>query len=334
MTTRALAAARALTLCALLALAGCSHHATGTLPSDDSQAGASRLLGPTEGDKPFDWPSGDGSAFGLQGQGPSQYPLAVSNRWDYSIRLRTTIIDDHGAQPPVVTEHPWVAEIIGTRDLGTRTYYIQAESDPRVAAAAPSLTFLLRGDRSGLYSTDAISTEGGSARAALNTAALLRQSVGQVLTDESQHPAFERAAIALATKLDAMRDDMLAYQPRPGGADPGETTQLRYPLHMSARWIVRDSPRFVRTVVGRERLRLPAGDFTAWKLRGTSELFGPGDRVHFWYARAGLVRLTLRAEVDVVDDANTVIGRMIVEQDQVLESLHLHQPGGPVTMGR
>lgn len=327
MIARALTAARALSLCALLAIAGCSQHAAGTLPSDDARAGASRLLGPSsDGGSPSEWAGRAASSFERQGQGASLYPLVIGNQWDYVITTRTTIVTDQGPQPPVVIEQPWVAAITGTRELGLRTYFIQTESDPRVAA--PSSMFLMRDDRSGLYLADAVGPDSPAARAGPSTSALLRESVGQLLADRAQHPSFERAADAIAARLDIMRAGA-ALQTRPGGADPGETTQLRYPLHMGARWIVRDSPRFVRTAVGRERLELPAGAFTAWKLRGTSELYGPRDRAHFWYARAGLVRLAFHAEGDATDDAGNVIGRMIVEQDQVLESLHLHQPGDP-----
>ena len=62
----------------------------------------------------------------------------------------------------------------------------------------------------------------------------------------------------------------------------------------------------------------------AWRVDGTSELFGPNDRVRFWYANAGLVRMALHAEEQATDDTGNPIGRLLVDEDQVLTAVELH----------
>ena len=47
-------------------------------------------------------------------------PLAVGNRWDYSIRFRSTITTPDGQQPPVTGESPLASEITGTATIGAR----------------------------------------------------------------------------------------------------------------------------------------------------------------------------------------------------------------------
>ena len=92
---------------------------------------------------------------------------------------------------------------------------------------------------------------------------------------------------------------------------------------MGAHWSVREDPLFTRRVVARERLRLPAGAFPAWVLRGDSEFFGPADRVHMWYARQGLVRVTVHVEADAVDEAGDIVGRVVFDADRQLTALTL-----------
>ena len=92
---------------------------------------------------------------------------------------------------------------------------------------------------------------------------------------------------------------------------------------------MRASPRFGRTVIGRERITVPAGAFSAWRLRGTSELFGPNDRVRFWYANAGLIRISIHLESEATDDAGNVLGRVVADEEQLLNALSLvgsHSP--------
>ena len=207
---------------------------------------------------------------------------------------------------------------------GTRTYFIQAEYDPRVVGPGPgpASSFLMREDRSGLYEADQF------IRATPTAATQWRASMDPAIAGTAQSAAFARAADVIAARLDlVMGNGMRRPGPGPGGPDPGELSMLRYPLRPGAHWVVRHSPLFTRTVVDRVAARLPAGVFDSWKLRGDSELFGSTDRVHFWYGRAGLLRIRFHAEAEATDEAGNSVGRLIFDQDQVLTALTLHRSG-------
>lgn len=319
MFTRSLLPAHAWALAALLVLAGCSRQHSNTSLSDAPEAGTARLIGPDLG-----------SPSGVPGRGGSFYPLAIGNQWDYTIRARTTLVTDAGAQPPSLIEFPWEVSITGMLHATRRGYFIQQESDPRLAA--PSSMFLLREDRSGLYLMEGVMPLETATRATPSAAAQWRSRVDDVLAVAPHAAAFARAADAISARLELAAGGGLRRH-KGGGPDPGELSFLRYPLRPGARWVVRDVPRFTRTVVARETLRLLAGTFDTWKLRGDSELFGSADRVHFWYAHAGLVRIRFHIEADATDETGAVVGRMVVDQDQFLTSLSLHRPNDPHTLG-
>src|SRR5262249_51494339 len=82
-------------------------------------------------------------------------------------------------------------------------------------------------------------------------------------------------------------------------------------------------PRFARHVVGREVVRGPARMVAAWKIRGTSELYGPDDRVFFWYASVGLVRFRYRLIGEATDPFGNPVGTLVSDFDQSLTALHL-----------
>jgi len=312
-----------MTLVALAALApalgGCKHGYTG----DRSSSIASQLLGA---------PAPSPGVGRLLGRARSLYPLAVGNRWDYDIHTTTTVVTDQGAEPPVTDDSPLAAEIVATAHIGERDYFLQSESDPRIVGA--TVAFPMRGDASGLFELDrfpapagiAIDFAGGGRGTSL--AEELRAVVDRSSATAAHRAAFERAANALAVKLAAV--GALGFGARAtGGPDPDEIAVLRYPVFVGAHWIVRDSPQFARTVVGRDRLEVPAGRFSAWRIRGTSDRFGPDDRVAFWYAAEGLIRIRVHAVGEAVDDQGNLVGKVLFDSDQVLTALHLVDSGPP-----
>ncbi len=311
----------------VLALSGCARHGSPESAALAGAGSASRLLGPAQDGPPLTLPLKDARS-------RLPYPLAVGNEWDYRVTTHVALVTAGGRQPPLNSEHALNVAIVGTAQIGEREYFIQSESDPLLGA--PPTVFPVRQDRSGLFERDALFSGGATgmtARAAAPpsaTAAALRDYIREALGSASQQAAFQRAASTIAARFDALRHaGNVVAGPWPGGPDAGEISMLRYPLHVGARWIVRDSPRFARAVMARERVQVPAGPFIAWRLRGTSELFGPADRVRFWYSRAGLLRISAHIEADATDDTGSVIGRLIMDQEQVLESFRLVNPDGP-----
>ncbi len=313
-------------LLALLAAAsgGCAPERASETSALDGASVAARLLGagPTAAT-----PSGSGE---LQRRRGAPYPLAVGNRWEYEVREKITLIPTGGPTAIALSKRPWVAEIIGTQQIGLRDYFLQTEYNPMVLAILPGPMFAMRQDRTGLYNLDLITANASAGWRSDSDRAALRASLDRQLADSPDRESLQRTALQLSERLAVLHQEALGRGTfGSGGADPGEITLLRYPLFTGARWIVRQSPRFARRVIGRERLELPAGTLTAWKLRGASELYGPNDQVHFWYAHAGLVRILLHAESQTTDVNGNVTGVMIGEWDQVLTQAKLLDPGGP-----
>ena len=309
-----------------LGLTGCSHRSYRDAASDGDQSIAGRVLGA---------PPAIGSPRGeLVPQGRRFFPLAVGNRWDYDVRTRMTLVTSDGPQPPEITQIRLRDEIIGTEPFGAREYFLQQESNPDVSPLVASI-FPVREDRSGLYEGEFIrrispASSGASGNSIEPTA--LRAYVDRVVVRAADRAAFVRALEVLAMRLAAARHDAAVFAGgSPEGPDAGEISLLRYPLFTGAHWVVRASPRFTRSVIGRERVTVPAGAFSAWRLRGSSELFGPNDRARFWYSSAGLVRLSFHFESNAIDNAGNVIGRVMGDQEQLLTALSLVDPHAPHT---
>jgi|KBSSwiStaDraftv2_1062776.scaffolds.fasta_scaffold217881_2 hypothetical protein len=296
-----------------IALAGCKH---GYSSQGDPAAGsAGELLAPS--------PIGGGTDFS---RARSLYPLAIGNHWDYSIRTRNVITTDQGPQPPQMEESTLGVEIRGTVTFDELTYFRQFEFDPSQPFAQE---FLVRGSRFGLFHRQGVA--GGYVTTIGETpvdaeGAALEQYVERAVTDPGQRAAFRRAAADVAAKLAATRA-VPGRLRQPPGAAPDEITLLSYPVYPGARWIVSEDPRFARIVVGLERIDVPFGTLAAWNLRGTSELYGPNDRVHFWYSNLGLVSIRYHFETDAVDDTGAVIGRVAGDVDQSLTGVHLVRAG-------
>jgi hypothetical protein len=163
-------------------------------------------------------------------------------------------------------------------------------------------------------------------------AAALAAYVDRTIADPAQRAAFQRAAAEVAAKLALVRPIVTGLHTG-NGARPGEITLLAYPVFVGARWVVRQDPSFGRVVVGRERIRVPLGTFASWKLQGTSELFGPADRVHFWYSNLGLLRVRFHVEGEATDATGNVIGTVVTDSDQSLTDIHLVRPGAVLAAG-
>jgi len=274
-------------------------------------------------------------------------PLAVGNKWDYSVRMRTRMSSPGAPDVIEEQEYPWVSELVGTVTLNSQEYFLQAEYDPRTLGVE-LVTYALRQNRTGLYGVDSFRLGpqfAPDARSTQRPDARFEQVLAAAAA-KSRHPeAFTAAAKRLAGRMSIMsmagRGQGLPGMPeipgqpargdgagvlRRGDALPGEITLLLYPMVVGSRWIVRDSPRFTRAVEGRGVTTVPAGLFETWILRGHSELYGRGDVVRFHYAREGLVRISVHAEQAVIDSTGNPLGRMLTDMDQSLTALRLAEP--------
>jgi len=312
-----LAGATLLLLALALAGSGCKSGYSSNSSDPESVSATSALVAP----QPFAPTAGVRSSRML-------IPLAVGNRWDYRVRYSSAITTSSGPQPPFTGESPLAVEITGTEHIGEHDYFLQSEFDPSQGGPGQSV-FRERQDRTGLFDRDPPDAAARPlAVSAHPFAGELSAYVERTVTDASQREAFQRAAAAVAAKLAATRQALAGAPGATAGAGPGEITLLRYPLFTGARWIVRDSPRFARVVVGREPVQVPLRRFIAWRIRGTSELYGPDDRLVLWYSSAGLVRWRFHAVSPATDPFGNVIGTVTSDFDYSLTGLHLVAPGG------
>ena len=317
----------ALSLLASLA-GGCSRHPTsGTAPESGASAGA--VLAPLPTPAPNELTSFEFS----------QMPLAVGNRWDYRVVTSMRLVFPDGSQETSVRSSMLRSETTGEVTLNEQRYFLQSEYDPQQAPPAGPL-YAVRADASGLYHLDLFLLDPADIAPSVPDLPWSRQIVASAREAAARSPhraAFEAEAQRLGARLQAAVFPTLTSLPgfpgvpglpprgqetgfRHGSPRPGEIPMLLYPMLRGSRWIVREVPRFTRSVEGREPLTVPAGSFSTWVVRGGGENFGPYDRVQFWYANEGLIRVRAQGSVLAVDDTGRPVGRVHYESDQQLLS--------------
>ena len=313
-------------LMAMLAF-GCGQHRSQERTTLESNAPAGTLLGPTA------LPGGTD----LAGSGMTLIPIAVGQRWDYRVYTSSRLVLPDSPEEVTRTVTPTRTEISGVVVQGELQYFTEANYDPRQSIPPVGEHFWLREDDAGRYYLDrfVVGPADPDARGAGVAWVQAHEAAVRAAAARSPHRAAIEASAARASALLSLIADppRMAGLPFPqtglpargresgfrqGSPLPGEITHLLYPLFRGSRWIVRDAPRFTRNIVGRERLTLPAGEFDTWSIRGGSEFFGPNDRVQFYYAAEGLVRMRARFESVLVDVEGNPIGEYITEMDQQL----------------
>ena len=266
-------------------------------------------------------------------------PLAIGNRWDYRLTFSMRLVYADGSQETSVQSSILRSETTGETILNEQWYFLQSEYDPQ-QTTSPGPLYAVRADASGLYHLDLFlrdPADAASIAPGLPWARQLEASARAVGARSPHRAALEAAAQRLGARMQAAlfatRTSLPGFPGAPGlpppgqvtgfrhgNPRPGESTMLLYPMFRGTRWIERDTPRFTRSVEGREQLSVPAGSFTAWVVRGRGEFFEPNDRVHFWYAKEGLVCIQGRASTLATDDTGRPIGRLHFELDQRLLS--------------
>jgi hypothetical protein len=308
----------ALLLLATALLAGCSGRAS----SVSAPAGTFHSESPFSG-------TTEGSAPGVEARElvsrPSGYPLAVGNRWDYVRHTRLEAIPLEGEPFAENFNSRWRVEVVGTTTLGAHEYFQVAEAEPSGTTWPATAQFLQRQDAEGFYEVDASPVLLPPASGTAAALAALERS----LAASPHRAAFARAAARIAERLERVRGELVGRGFGTTAAEPNELIMLRYPLRTGQSWLVRTFPRFGREIVGQDELILPVGRVRAWRVRGFSELYGPRDRVFFWYGRAGLVRVHHTFEMEAFDLNGNPVGRVIGDFDQSLVRVSLQAPLGP-----
>jgi len=252
------------------------------------------------------------------------YPLTLGNRWHYrfssEIRLEDEVlfrqdgsIDRELACTDAFSGVPYTVEVV-------RVSY----SDGGDGYAS---TVNYRQDATGLYEHDPVPGHDppcgpppGAVRAAAATAA--RPGDGteppSAGAARARDVLLQRAAMVRAA-IGWLPAGAAAHGP---GARPlaGEIVRLVYPLSVGRSWVIRDDPKFECRVERVEPLALAIGTVQAYRLRITSELFGPDIRVFVWYGRDGFLELELHDRIAITNDNGEVLGVGTFDETDVLES--------------
>ena len=253
------------------------------------------------------------------------HPLDIGNHWEYQNDF-TYRITPIGGSPgdPSVTHSILVVDLVGMEERFGREYVVQREVDDQGYEA----NFLYRQDKTGLYNADPVTAQAARVTRAVDPAAFVARSLPNA--SERVLAAYRAAVTRVMEKESAIR--LAALQ---GGLAPpsnaqtaagplaGEISVLRYPLAPSKSWHVREAPLFVKTVESQERLDLPAGSFSGWRIRIDSEFFGPNDWVHVWHGRDGMLRLEAHVEGVATDENGNVLGTVVSDQVQRMSKVSL-----------
>jgi len=266
------------------------------------------------------------------------YPLEIGNRWLYRREFVQRIVLDEGATYAYDPEYSWVErELVCREPRGGASYLVERVTRHTIAGSATEW-WRYRQDLLGLYELDLAGTEpplcGAAAPAGIAGAPWLREPPSTAAApagSAANQAAFRSAAVRLRERvakfhaaLDGGRPPMLA-EPLPGTPGLGELLRLRYPLRAKARWTIRndDGVRLTAEVERLETLDLPPGRLSGYRIRLRFEPFGPADVVHVWYGRAGFLQLRGHYEMEARDFQGNPIGRLIADEVETLEELHL-----------
>jgi hypothetical protein len=281
---------------------------------------------------------------GTLDQGPGEptgdfFPLTIGNRWTYAGEF--TVATEDGL--PFVTETRQVRSIVGTEECFGRQYVLEKEFniDEDGDTLLP-YRYRYRQDGGGLYLADIEASEPPLDRLARSA------YVGRGRDDGSEWMAavWDRIALTIrAEDKDAYNgaweglclklrsiETATGWNPGfaalstgpPGGVLPEEITLLKYPLHPSQQWVIRDDPFYVGAAVrSREVLDLPPGRIGGYKIRVDNSLFGPNDWAYVWYGRRGFLGSEIHVESDILDQSGNPMGTMVADDRLYLETLTL-----------
>jgi hypothetical protein len=269
------------------------------------------------------------------------FPLAIDNRWHLTGTDSIWVVMDDGSPSGLMAfDNDVTRTIIGTETLEGRDYTVQEETLVQdEAGVGPDVTvswIRYRQDGSGLYEADVdpyepptLDVTSASARVRVAAAEATgpprlrlpaRFSPAQAAAFQA---AYEQLLARAAVIQTVLRTGNAASSGPAGGPLPHEITRLAYPLHPGAEWAIRTDPFFASTVEAVESVGLPAGRFSAYRIRIDSEFFGPNDRVHLWMGRSGQLRFRYHLEGAATDPDGNEIGVLVADHDEVLDEVSL-----------
>ena len=297
-------------------------------------AGCSAPLEPTV-QEPASNPSLTAKPLGHRGN-PFSYPLDLGNRWQYHRVFTVSAGPEATPFPPIVTRTR-IESFMSCVEAGAIDYVVEHRVQTDTTVFGPRIAhqwIRYRQDMRGLYEKDVSIAEPASCEQSAieelppllrNSAeewlvAELTRALGAARTTRAVDPArVAQAAAAISARLALVRAALGPSTGAPGGALPDELTRLRYPLVVGSAWNVRETPFVVSsTVAGRDHVTLSDGKVPAYRVdTHIPSAFGPADRIHNWYGRAGWLGLELHFEV------GTGLGQVMIDETIVLEEVDL-----------
>ncbi len=256
-------------------------------------------------------------------------PLVVGQEWHYQ---RTTSVRVTQGDGTLADEFDLSnrkdARLVGTVAIEGHEYVVEDDVIHTSDGGREVRRFLWRQDSEGLYRARPPGGTTLSPGKAVPAAAgptdferawsQLRARLSRSAAPRAVQPARDR----MAAKVAFVERAFLERRPPAPGEDPpvAEIVRLRYPLHTGAEWVVRESPLMTARVEGSEVLTLPAGRFTGWRIRYTSEQLDPGDVVFIWYGRDGYLALEAQLTGEAVDADGNPVGTTVTSISEQLGS--------------
>jgi hypothetical protein len=275
------------------------------------------------------------------------YPLDLGNQWHYRQRFSIQILPD-GAPPgpPIVIPSTIDRDLICVESRSNARYIVehshQIEYSP-LGTRTFDTWVRYRQDKSGLYEADVTIGEIPVCEGAGPVAHASRQRSDPIDSEEAalraalfaapglkNREAYRAAWVETHRRLETARQALGSSRSSQGVPTasllPNEITRLRYPLHPGTSWVIREDPLFAAAVEGIDAVDLPAGRFSAYRVR-IDLPGGENDRVHFWFSRSGFLKLEFHGEGVATDDSGRIIGIVIDEETEELTGLKLAGPG-------
>jgi hypothetical protein len=278
------------------------------------------------------------------------YPLEIGGRWHYHGLFAGTLTPIEGTPSSAFEVHSTVSRaLVCVEDHDGRAYVVERVED--VQDGHSSFQWIrYRQNPSGLYELDIpIGTPSTCEDATAldqntelrDTSPAIESAWRRALQAQAvaTRPAYLAASRVLEARMALLRAELHGIGASPSSTGPApsrgafepppptELQRLAYPLRPGGSWIIRESPRFAATVERVEALDLGFATLSGWRIRYTSEFFGPRDLVQVWYGRSGLLMLSAHLESDATDESGRVIGTLTSDLVVTLDELTLPGPG-------
>jgi hypothetical protein len=276
----------------------------------------------------------------LPGNQHGFFPLTIGNSWHYSSMLDLRIVEGDAPGLPFAIRNAIDRRLIGTEMRSGVRYVVQEEQITQDVRPGDTFTYWTRyrQDRSGLYFVDVPANDPPVLE---HDARVYRSSSGRLSPwvamgiqhmpqafSPKQREEWEIAWTQHCKRMDLARralsglQDVLSVIPGAALAD-SEVTQLSYPLHSGSSWFVRPEFGYKWTVEKVEVLTLPAGRFTAYRIRITYPGLGPTDSLVIWFGRSGRLGHQIHITSEATDSEGNHLGVFTTEETETLESLNI-----------